>query len=96
MREGVDPQIWFGDAAHKKLWPEGVNGEFTATWSGLIEPKFSEEYLLRLYVGQDAKKMPEEARLWIDGRLVIDTTKDATANKDARATVGGSKQSRCR
>ena len=31
--------------------------------------------------------MPEEARLWIDGRLVIDTTKNPTANKDARATV---------
>ena len=58
MREGVDPQIWFGDAEHEKLWPEGVNGEFTATWSGLIELKFSEDYLLRLYVGQDAKKMP--------------------------------------
>ena len=87
VREGVDPQIWFGDAARKKLWPEGVGGEFTATWLGLIEPKFSEEYLLRLYVGQDAKAMPEEARLWIDGHLVIDTTKDATANKDKRATV---------
>lgn len=87
MREGVDPQIWFGDAARKKLWPEGVGGEFTATWSGLIEPKFSEEYLLRLYVGQDAKAMPEDARLWIDGRLVIDTTKDAKANEDKRATV---------
>lgn len=86
MREGVDPQIWFGDADHKKPWPEGVNGDFTATWSGLIEPKFSEEYLLHLYVEQDDKKMPEEARLWIDGRLVIDTTKDATANKDKRAT----------
>jgi len=85
--EGIDPQIWFGDAAHKKLWPESVNGEFTATWSGMIEPKFSEEYLLRLYVGQDAKKMPEEARLWIDGRLVIDTTKNPTASKDARAIV---------
>lgn len=79
-REGVDPQIWFGDAPRKKLWPEGVGGEFTATWSGLIEPKFSEAYLLRLYVGQDAKGLPEEARLWIDGRLVIDTTKDAKAN----------------
>jgi hypothetical protein len=85
--EGIDPQIWFGDAPRKKLWPEGAGGEFTATWSGLIEPKFSEEYLLRLYIGQDAKKMPEEARLWIDGRLVIDTTKNPTANKDARATV---------
>jgi hypothetical protein len=87
MREGVDPQIWFGDAEHKKLWPEGMKGEFTASWSGLIEPKFSEDYLLRLYVGQDDKKMPEEARLWIDGRLVIDTTKDAKPNTDKRATV---------
>jgi hypothetical protein len=78
-REGVDPQIWFGDEPHKKPWPEGVGGEFTATWSGLIEPKFSEAYILHLYVGQDAKKLPEEARLWIDGRLVIDTTKDARA-----------------
>lgn len=87
VHEGIDPQIWFGDAARKKLWPEGVGGEFTATWSGLIEPKFSEAYLLHLYVGQDEKKMPEEARLWIDGRLLIDTTKDVTANKDKRATV---------
>jgi hypothetical protein len=87
VREGVDPQIWFGDAARKKLWPEGVGGQFMATWSGLVEPKFSEDYLLRLYVGQDDEKMPEEARLWIDGRLVIDTTKDAKANSDKRANV---------
>jgi hypothetical protein len=87
VHEGVDPQIWFGDAARKKLWPEGAGGKFTATWSGRIEPKFSEAYLLRLYVGQNAEQLPEEARLWIDGRLVIDTTKDAKANKDKRATV---------
>ena len=87
VREGVDPQIWFGDAARKKLWPEGMGGQFMATWSGLVEPKFSEDYLLRLYVGQDDKKMPEEARLWIDGRLVIDTTKNAKANSDKRANV---------
>jgi hypothetical protein len=85
--EGLDPQIWFGDAPRKKLWPQGVGTEFTATWSGMIEPKFSEGYLLRLYVGLDAKKLPEEARLWIDGRLVLDTTQNATANKDGRATV---------
>jgi hypothetical protein len=85
--EGLDPQIWFGDAPRKKLWPQGVGTEFTTTWSGMIEPKFSEGYLLRLYVGLDAKKLPEEARLWIDGRLVLDTTQNATANKDGRATV---------
>jgi hypothetical protein len=33
------------------------------------------------------RPMPEEARLWIDGRLVLDTTQNATANKDGRATV---------
>ena len=87
MREGVDPQIWFGDTAHKKLWPVDAKGNFTATWSGRIESKFSEAYLIHLYVGQDAKKLPEEARLWIDGRLVIDTTKDAKPNTDKRATV---------
>ena len=87
MREGVDPQIWFGDTAHKKLWPVDAKGNFTATWSGRIEPKFSEAYLIHLYVGQDAKKLPEEARLWIDGRLVIDTTKDAKPNTDKRATL---------
>ena len=87
MREGVDPQIWFGDAAHKKLWPGDAKGDFTATWTGRIEAKFSEEYLLHLYVGMDGKKLPEEARLWIDGRLVIDTTKETKASKDARATV---------
>jgi hypothetical protein len=38
-------------------------------------------------LGLDGKKLPEEARLWIDGRLVIDTTKEPKATKDAGATV---------
>lgn len=79
-RETVAPQIWFGDEPRKKRWPDSIGNEFTASWSGRIEPRFSESYFLHLYVGKDAKNLPEEARLWIDGRLVIDTTKNAKAN----------------
>ena len=85
VRAGVDPHVWFGDAARKKLWPEGAADEFAASWEGFLEPRFSETYLLHLYVGQHAKKIPEEARLWIDGRLVIDTIDKIEAKGNAKA-----------
>jgi hypothetical protein len=67
----TDAQVWFG-GSDKRKWPthEATRKPFAVHWTGMIEPRFSEEYAFALYaVGR--------ARLWIGGRLVLDSARIA-------------------
>lgn len=70
-----DKQIWF-DAVKKPsfmgpsfTWPDNATAKnaFNARWTGLLEPKFSEDYTFLLY-GRNG-----QAKLWIGGQLVAQT-----------------------
>ncbi|MBC2602947.1 PA14 domain-containing protein [Puniceicoccus vermicola] len=86
--ETVSPRLWFEpNRAEKRrmpevLWPEKLtasipqNEDFTARWSGYLEPRFTEDYTLALY------KKEGIARVWIDGELVVETT-DSPRDKKA-------------
>ena len=45
-----------------------TKGPFSVRWTGLLEPRFSEEYTFALYAAG-------RARLWIGGRLVLDNAR---------------------
>lgn len=70
----VDPNInfnWVRNTPGKPIRED----DFTAIWSGFIEPDFSEEYLFEA-------EADDGIRLWIDGRLVIDKWKKAAETAD--------------
>ncbi len=82
----TDPLLWFGnaDTLVKKGWPDTnlCNRTFSARWTGFLEPRFSEAYTLKAYVGggrrgddpssPKAVSPPEPVRVWLGKRLVID------------------------
>ncbi len=71
----VDSQIWFGQKTGPNKWDQwsklivpGIDEiNFSAKWSGFLEPQFSEEYIFSVYISPKDK-----IRLWIDNQLVID------------------------
>ncbi len=75
----IDPCVDFD-------WQDRAPGQavererFSVRWSGEIEPRFSETY--RFSVASD-----DGARLWIDGRLVIDNWRIQAINYAAPATA---------
>jgi hypothetical protein len=71
----VDEQIWFGTEGKKQLekpWPDHpvTTTQFSARWTGWLEPRFTETYRFSVYLGQGAAA--EKARLWVGGTLVLD------------------------
>jgi hypothetical protein len=78
----LDAQVWFAakqlpDMRGFKPWPElpaCKQPAFSARWTGFIEPRFSESYTLKAYLGKGpgAKVPADRVRLWVDGKLVID------------------------
>jgi len=97
----VDDQVWFGglwlpdvgEIQAPPFFPERgavPDRAFSARWTGELEPRFSEEYRLGLYLqghpsGGNAWR-GSRARLWLGGRLAIDHW-DATAKpEDSRRT----------
>lgn len=70
----TDKMVW-ADTTKKPpwmvshMWPEEAigKGAFSAQWTGLVQPKFSEDYTFSLY-GRYGK-----AKLWIGGQLVAFT-----------------------
>lgn len=63
LHEQIDPQINFSWGDYPGV--EEVASDFTVRWTGQIEARSSEEYVL--YVDAD-----DLARVWIDGELYID------------------------
>ena len=88
--KSLDSQIWFGNLGNiPKPWPKTKvtkQAGFSGRWYGYLEPKFSENYIFRIYtargrrIGQGLLK-PEKVRLWIDGNLVIDNWHDSIPRK---------------
>lgn len=75
--ERIDPQIdfdWVRNSPGKPI----AEDNFTATWSGFIQPKFSEEYTFSAIAD-------DSVQLWIDGRAIFNKEKSGafqlTANK---------------
>jgi phage tail-like protein len=55
---------------------------FTVRWSGQLKPLYSETYLLQVEHGAGT-------RLWVDGRLLIDSWVMDTASSEARVVLDG-------
>jgi hypothetical protein len=53
-----------------------IKDQFSARWSGEIEPRFSEEYTLHTLSN-------DGVRLWVDGKLIIDNWTGHSATEDA-------------
>ena len=70
-------------------WPEAINADepFSARWTGRIEPRFSETYQLLVLLGRDGKQHPEKLRIWVDGKLKLDTWTDTQRFKNGRARL---------
>lgn len=52
-------EVWFGDDKHP--WP--VHNAKSASWSGFLEPRFTEDYTFGIYA-------TGSVRLWIDGTAI--------------------------
>lgn len=77
----TDPQVWFDPVRREphlkyteRPWPDATDATapFSARWSGRLEPKFTEDCTFFVYTGSDNGKA-EKVRLWVDGKLLIDT-----------------------
>ncbi|MGH2687383.1 MAG: PA14 domain-containing protein, partial [Actinomycetota bacterium] len=68
----VDPTVNFS-------WDSPAPDEFSARWTGFVQPRYSETYTFHA-VSDDG------VRLWIDGRLVIDDWMDHNT-REARGTI---------
>lgn len=74
----LDPLVWFGnaDTRVKKAWPDlevCKQPTFSARWSGWIEPRYTEAYTIKAYVGPGKDNTPpDRVRVWMDGKLIID------------------------
>ena len=86
--------LWFGgpETRNSLKWPDDklAAGAFSIRLAGFLEPRFSERYLLKAYVGPGktttVKKHtevtpPDRVRVWLDGRLVIDAWDDVPVNQ---------------
>ena len=57
------------------LRPAPIGNEFSARWTGTVEPAYSEEYTFHTFSN-------DGVRLWVDGRLVIDNWTDHAEKED--------------
>ncbi len=81
----IDPGInfdWVRNSPGKPV----MEDDFSATWTGFIQPRFSEEYSIEA-------EADDFIRVWIDGRLVVDKWTAAEAGTQSNvmeAAKGGS------
>lgn len=63
------PRVWFEPARKGFAWPtsEGKPTVAAARWTGMLEPKFSEDYTLSVYAKGNV-------RLWLGGKLLLDAS----------------------
>ena len=68
------PRLWFEPARKGFAWPtaEGKPAVVAARWTGMVEPKFSEEYTLSMYAKGNV-------RLWLGGKLLVEADGKAGA-----------------
>ena len=71
------PRLWFEPARKGFAWPaaEGKPAVAAARWTGMLEPKYSEDYTLSVYAKGNV-------RLWLGGKLLLDaSSKDGAFHK---------------
>lgn len=91
----IDPTLWFGQlwGDHREtptIHPWFARGEkatfdpgnCSARWTGFLEPLFTEDVTFDVFsYGNNQEKRGARVRLWIDGKLVIDSWDDMTPGK---------------
>lgn len=97
--ERVDAQVWFrgvwlafsGEIKASPFFPPNSplpERTFSAQWTGEIEPRFSEDYRLGVYLqgipgGPKGEITGSKARLWIGDKLVLDHWDEVAPGKPA-------------
>ena len=89
----VSGQVWFGTQGKSQLdkpWPDSpvTKKPFSLRMTGQLEARFSEPTRFSLYRGPGANSQFDKARLWVNGKLVIDAWDNAAnGERKLRSTL---------
>lgn len=78
-----DSDLWFEPARKGHPWPDDAvtKAPFSARWSGLVEPRFSEDYIFSVYGINGA------AQLWVDDKLVVTVPQSNRAGRQFSESI---------